>query len=77
MCASLISAGCSDNGKSKEAARLIQAAKDGDVQAVKALLAGGANVNIKDDNGRVPLMWAAYNGHTSIVQLLEEAGAKE
>jgi len=29
--------------------------------AVKALLAGGADINARDSNGNTPLVWAAYN----------------
>ncbi|MDA7520848.1 ankyrin repeat domain-containing protein, partial [bacterium] len=59
---------------------LIQAARDGDIEAVKQHLAAGANVNAKDTKGKVQevpfqkgwtsLHHAAGAGHKEIVQLL-------
>ncbi len=51
--------------------------KEGNTEVVKALLTGGAHVNAKDNNGRTALMWAADQDHTTIVQLLKRAAAKE
>jgi len=42
----------------------------------KALLAAGANVNAKDNDGWTALMYAAEMGRTEIVNLLKAAGAK-
>ena len=44
---------------------------------MKALLAAGADVNAKEKEGWTALMLAAEKGHTEIVQLLKQAGAKE
>jgi len=41
------------------------------------LLAKGADVNAKNNNGRTALMAAALKGHKQIVLLLKQAGAKE
>lgn len=37
---------------------------------VKLLLKKGANVNLRDKEGRTAIMLAAYNGHLEIVKLL-------
>ena len=50
-------------------------AANGNVESVKQHLAGGADVNGKDDLGRTPLYRAAYNGHTEIAVLFLAGGA--
>jgi len=42
---------------------------------VDLLIANGADVNIADTDGRVPLWWARR--HKEIVELLRKHGAKE
>ncbi|MFQ5816389.1 MAG: ankyrin repeat domain-containing protein [Terriglobia bacterium] len=37
----------------------------------------GADVNAKDKDGKTALMMATRTGHTTVVQLLKKAGAKE
>ena len=55
---------------------LMTAARTGTGAAVNALLAHGARVDGKDDRrGQTALMWAAAEGHATIVQDLVEAGA--
>jgi ankyrin repeat protein len=54
---------------------LLDAARKGDVAAVKSLLAKGADVNAKTRYNQTPLMFAAQQGHIEIVKLLLEAGA--
>src|SRR5262249_15893147 len=54
---------------------LIAAAKRGDAEAVKSLLAKGADVNAKTRYNQRPLMFAAEKGHLEIVRMLIEAGA--
>jgi len=56
---------------------LIRAAKEGDTETVKTLLAAGADVNAQNWVGQTALMQAAWHGHTAIVQILKEAGARE
>jgi hypothetical protein len=60
-------------------ASLLQASQDGNVEAVKVLLAKGADVNAKADNGDTPLIMAAYNcydnNHVEVVKLLLNKGA--
>ena len=38
--------------------------------SLKALIVGGADVNVKDKNGRRPLHRAAVNAHKVIVEVL-------
>lgn len=62
--------------------KLMIAAKNGDAAAVTRfiscdLLASGAEVNEKDQDGRTALMRAEAKGHETIVELLKQAGAKE
>jgi hypothetical protein len=54
---------------------LHDAAKKGDVEAVKKLISQGASVNEKDYKGDTPLDWAASEGHTAIIELLVTNGA--
>ncbi len=54
---------------------LWQAAEDGHTHRVKALIAKGADPDIKDRNGQTVLMCAASWGHTETVQALLAAGA--
>ncbi len=59
-----------------EAKRLHEAAKKGDIKALKALLAAGAKVNTRNWLGYTPLHRAADQGHTELLKLLLKAGAK-
>ncbi len=54
---------------------LIEAAKQGDVEAVAALLDGGEDVNAAEGDGMTALHWAAQRGHEDVVQRLLAAGA--
>jgi len=47
--------------------RLIDAAKNGHTETVKALLAAGASVHVWNDYA---LHWAAFRGHTETVKVL-------
>jgi uncharacterized protein len=55
---------------------LVEAARDGDVQAVRALIAKRANVNEPSRDGSTPLLWAAYHSNVDMVKALVVAGAK-
>jgi len=55
---------------------LHSAAFKGDTKAGATLLAEGANVNAKDDQGRTPLRTAAWQGHREMVAFLIEHGAE-
>jgi ankyrin repeat protein len=54
---------------------LIDAATKGDLAAVQALLAKGANVNARAAGGETPLIMAAVNGRLSVVHALLDKGA--
>jgi ankyrin repeat protein len=52
------------------------AARSGKVDAVKALLLAGAQIDAKETwNGQTALMWAAAEGNSAVVQALVEGGA--
>jgi ankyrin repeat protein len=51
------------------------AAQQGDVERVKALLVDGADVNASQGDGMSALHWAAVGGHTDMVGVLLYAGA--
>ena len=53
---------------------IIDAAKAGNIEAVKQHLATGADVNAKDEGGVTPLHGAAIEGHKEITELLIAAG---
>ncbi len=55
----------------------MDAAFHGHTAIVEALLAAGAKVNAKNNDGKTALSIAAEKGHTDIVELLKKAGAKE
>jgi len=55
--------------------KLIEAAKNGDINSIEALLDNGENIEQKDDYGWTALNWAAGQGHTDIIGKLLESGA--
>src|SRR3712207_5168927 len=54
---------------------LLEAAREGDLVSLRALLDAGADVNAADENGYTPLMEAAHAPHPEAVRLLLAAGA--
>ncbi len=54
---------------------LIVAARKSNVEAVKSLLAKGADVNAKTEYGATPLFYACDRGNAEIVKILLDAGA--
>jgi ankyrin repeat protein len=56
-------------------AQLIDAARSGDVEAVRSLLAEGADANAVQGDGMTALHWAAERGHAAVADLLLSAGA--
>jgi ankyrin repeat protein len=57
--------------------KLLNAAREGNIAIVKALLDKGIDVNEKDREGKTALMLATENDHTEIVELLEQAQGEE
>jgi hypothetical protein len=57
------------------AKQLLSAAEEGDLAAVKAALAAGANVNAKAQHDMSPLLTACFNGFAEIAEALIGAGA--
>jgi len=53
------------------------AADGGHTEIVEILIAGGVDVNAKDDDGITALRLAARRGYTEIEDLLETAGAQK
>jgi ankyrin repeat protein len=70
---SMILSGCFSESVAQQS--LMRATKQGDVRAVKKLLAKGADVGEKDQDGATALMWAAYHGYPEITKILIKAGA--
>ncbi len=55
---------------------LVDAAKSGDAASVRALLAGGADVNAPAADGTTALHWAVYADDAALVSALLTAGAR-
>lgn len=60
---------------SAQAPSVIEAARRGDREAVRALLKDGADVNAAEGDGTTALHWAARAGDAELVQMLMYAGA--
>ncbi len=69
------SRGLPGGGAQRLSRALIKAAEQGDVAAVKALLAKGADVNAKDWRGATPLTAAARKGRVELAKALLDRGA--
>ena len=54
---------------------MMEAARQGDCDTVKAMLARGAGVNDADDYGSTALIAASLEGHLDVVSILLNAGA--
>jgi ankyrin repeat protein len=54
---------------------LIDAARNGDAEAVRSLLAEGADANMAQGDGMTALHWAAERGHAAVADLLLSADA--
>ena len=61
--------------RAAEGAPLVEAIKAADGDAVRALLAGGADVDAREPDGTTALHWAAHKGDSDAVRLLLAAGA--
>ncbi|XP_047100853.1 protein VAPYRIN-like [Schistocerca piceifrons] len=62
--------------RKERGSRLIQAAKQGAVGEMQALLATGADVGARDSEGMAALHWAAVEGRVEAVRCLLEGGAE-
>jgi ankyrin repeat protein len=71
----LITGGCKEKHSSLKT-DLHRAAAAGDLAKVQMLIARGANVNARDDDGQTPLHLAARNGHKETVEVLVRCGAQ-
>jgi len=65
--AALVLVGC---GESPRDLSIHDAAKDGNIEAVKQHLASGADVNVKDKVGWTRLHQAAGQGNKAVIELL-------
>lgn len=54
---------------------LHQAAAAGDIENIKSLISGGADVNAKDDTGSTPLHYAVILANRDVIELLIAGGA--
>ena len=63
-------------GAGPPATPLVEAAKQADAAAVRALLQTGADVNAREVDGTTGLHWAAYHDDPELVDVLVRAGAK-
>lgn len=72
-------AGCRDTpGETRilEHDALLRAARAGHAETVQTMLrAPGRDINVRDENGRTPLIEAARSGHNDVVQALLVGGA--
>ncbi|MDI1226428.1 MAG: ankyrin repeat domain-containing protein [bacterium] len=55
--------------------QLIRAAKKGDDEKLRGLIAAGVTVDAEDENGWTALAWAVKNRHADIARVLIDAGA--
>ena len=58
-------------------ADMIYAARMGDLETVKALLANSVPIGFKDGSGWTALKWAASEGHEDVLALLLDSGAAD
>lgn len=59
----------------EEGEQLCAAAREGQIDRLKSLIAGGADVTYFDADGLTPLMHAAREGHATVIKALLEASS--
>ena len=64
-----------DSKEPKPAGTLHEAARDGDIEQVKRLIAQGTNINVLDNRNCTPIYYAALRGHKDIVEIFLANGA--
>ena len=57
--------------------QLFKAVELNKIEEVKKLIEKGADLNVVNENGATALHWASQEGHSEIVKILKEAGAKQ
>ena len=67
--AAVLLVGC---GNAEADRALLDAAKKGNIEAVKQHLAAGLLLNLKNKGGYTPLHLAAWEGHKEVVELLPD-----
>ena len=70
-----LTAGATSMSASADDIRLVDAAKQNDPAAVRALLEEGLDLNVRHPDGSTALLWAAYYDDAETVGLLVSAGA--
>ena len=73
--AAVLVVGCGPPSNPKADRALLDAAKKGNIEAVKQAIDDGADLNTKGRYGATPLQDAAFRGHQEIVELLIVEGA--
>jgi ankyrin repeat protein len=63
------------NKKQTLSKKLFQAVATRDIKTVKAILAQGINPDVRDSDGRTPLMLACFLGDKEMAKVLLESGA--
>ncbi|MEV0491918.1 ankyrin repeat domain-containing protein [Streptomyces atratus] len=54
---------------------LLRAARTSDADAARTAIEGGVRVDVRDEEGRTPLLLAVHGDHVELARLLVEAGA--
>lgn len=55
---------------------LLQAAKEGNIEQVRSIVEGGADLNVRDNDGNTPLHLAAKEGKLDVTKYLIERGVR-
>lgn len=59
----------------EESSEIVEAARKGDLETVRAMVESGGDVNAAQGDGMTALHWAAEHDHTGIAMVLLDAGA--